>query len=157
MLDYHKRYSTDMHLAGTVLISPWADVQHEYAYPSWTSPKTSSDIITASFLEYGTRQLSGSNPSTDLKTYSPAHASKDDLARLPPTIVTVGDAEKLADSIRNFSSRLKDCKQIELAGGCHDWICKKTLVEPGSYAERDQHIKEIAEWIAERVGWDEVK
>lgn len=142
-----------MKLAGAIFFSPWMDIRHEYTDAGFTSPSASNDIVSTSFLTYGTDALSSRGQ--DLSSYSPNNASEEDLARLPPSIVTIGAAEKLRDSINLFCDKLKDCERIEMAGACHDWICKKALTNPDKYAERDRDIKRIGEWVAKRVGWTE--
>lgn len=131
--------------AAAVLISPWTDVAG--GSPSFTSrAEVDPFVFPESLAEMAGWYLGDHDPACPLA--SPLHA---DLTGLPPTLIHVGDHERLLDDATAMGERLAS------AGVDVDVEVWPEMVHvwhffAGRVPEADQAIAAVAAWLRPRLG-----
>jgi len=131
--------------AAAVLISPWTDVAG--GSPSYTSrAEVDPFVFPESLAEMAGWYLGDHDPTCPLA--SPLHA---DLTGLPPTLIHVGDHERLLDDATVMGERLTS------AGVDVDVEVWPEMVHvwhffAGRVPEADQGIAAVAAWLRPRLG-----
>lgn len=131
--------------AASVLISPWTDLAG--GSESYTSrADVDPFVFPESLAEMAEWYLAGHDPTDPL--VSPLHA---DLAGLAPTLIHVGDHERLLDDAVRMGERLESAG-VEVAVEVWPEMVHVWHFFAGKVPEADAAVEGIARWLRPRLG-----
>ncbi|SDZ47647.1 alpha/beta hydrolase [Herbiconiux ginsengi] len=130
-----------------VSISPWADLSINNETMRTNAEKDL--LLSKELLEFFREAwIGGTDVASDDVRINLIHS---DLGGLPPILVSWGTYEVLAGEDQIFADRLRsagvDVSELPVAGLQHSYV-----VGAGRVPEADRAIKQIAEWVREKVG-----
>jgi epsilon-lactone hydrolase len=131
--------------AAAVLISPWTDVAG--GTPSFTTrAEVDPFVFPESLAEMAQWYLAGHDPADPL--VSPLHA---DLTGLPPTLIHVGDHERLLDDAVRIGERL-EAAGVEAVVDVWPEMVHVWHFFAGRVPEADAAVGAVADWLRPRLG-----